>query len=56
MKNTLTRKKAQLIVAKTAAVNAAKAGRTEPNILDAVPICMTPEYLAIVRKAYGIKA
>lgn len=50
----MTRKKAQMIVEANARKAAKKAGRKEPNILDRVPIVMTPEYLAIVRKAYGI--
>jgi hypothetical protein len=51
----MKRKEAQAVVAKTAMRNAIKNGRTEPNMLDAVPICITPEYLQTLRKAFGIK-
>lgn len=51
----MTRKEAKIKVAQVAIANAKKAGRKEPNILDAVPVCVTPEYLATLRKAFGIK-
>lgn len=56
MRKRMTRKAAQVLVAQVAAQNAARDGRKEANILDAVPVCMTPEYLATVRRAFGIKA
>ena len=52
----MKRIEAQAVVAKTARKNARKAGRKEPNLLDAIPCVVTPEYLATLRKAFGIKA
>ncbi len=52
----MKRIEAQAIVAKTAKKNARKAGRKEPNILDAVPAVMTREYFLTLRKAFGIKS
>jgi len=56
MRQTHTRRKDMTKRKRVAAQNAARDGRKEVNILDAVPVCMTPEYLATVRKAFGIKA
>jgi hypothetical protein len=52
----MNRKQAQAIVAKESVKRARKNGRKEPTILDTVPIVMTREYLATLRKAFGIRA
>lgn len=52
----MTRKEAQRKVVREARKRALANGHTMPNMLDLVPVVVTPNQLATLRKAFGIKA